>query len=355
MELYWIWLGSLKYIGPVLQKALIKKFGNPKAVFEASKLDYSAIPNLNKRALQSIITNKCLGEAEKILEEARKKDIKLLCFDDPCYPADALQCPESPVLLYYKGTLNTFTNSVAVVGSRRCTAYGRKVALEIGRELALRGIPVISGFAKGIDSYAQAACGQNGGYLIGFLANGVDICYPKEQRNLYEQLLASGSAFISQYPPGTKPNFKYFLQRNALISAWSKEIIIVEATENSGALWTKQFAKSFGRRILAVPNQIGIPEGVGTNKLIADGEAVPYLGVHSLDSVSSCSHINQEREMRQSPKETNKMLAFITKSPKSINEISQYLQKDEQETLKELLNLELEGRITIRGSKVTLN
>lgn len=298
MEEYWIWLSSLKYVSPVLQKSLLEKFGSPKSVFEADKLDLEDVPQITRRAIQSIMTNKSLKNAYNILEEARKKDIKLLSLDNPNYPSAPLNCPESPILLYYKGILKNIDYAIGVVGSRQCTVYGKKVAVEVGKELAKRQVPVISGFSKGIESYAQTSSIQNGGYSIVLLANGVDICYPKEQRKLYEQMLGMGNVFISQYPPGVQADFKYFLQRNALISAWSNELIIVEATEDSGALWTVKFSKRNGRRVYAVPNQIGIPEGVGTNSLIASGEAIPYLGLKSLDSIHSFAYLIQRANKR---------------------------------------------------------
>lgn len=357
MELYWVWLSTLKFVGPVLQKRLLDIFGNPKSIFDACQSELVKVSNLNNRALESITLNKSLNEAEKILSSAIRNNIKLLVRGDSLYPPFASNCPESPALLYYRGDLKPCPNSVAVIGSRRCTSYGKKMALEIGMELASKDIPVISGFAKGVDSYAQAACIRQGGYTIGFLANGVDICYPKEQRGLVDQILDSGGVFISQYPPGTQPNFKYFLQRNALISAWSREVIIVEATEKSGALWTVQFAKKYSRKIYAVPNQLGIGEGLGTNGLIASGDATPFLGVGSLESVRKRINSFDIEKVSINPdnhQNGNPLLSFLIPSPKTILEISSKFQKTEQSILEELLTLELEGEITIRGNMVSL-
>jgi DNA processing protein len=358
MELYWLWLSNLKYVGPVIQKELLKRFKNPKAIYEASDEELEKVPSMNSRALQSILSNKTIEAAERIMNDVYKKNINLLCYGDPLYPAKVLHCPESPAVLYYKGNLKLLSNSVAVIGSRRCTGYGKKTALEIGRELANKDIPLISGFAKGVDSYAQTSCLQQGGYTLGFLASGVDICYPKEQRVLYEKMLERGSIFISQYPPGTQPNYKYFLQRNALIAAWSNEVIIVEATEKSGALWTAQFSKKYGRGVYAVPNQLGIAEGVGTNNLIAEGLAQPYLGIQSLQSIKSKKYtelkdiFNNTHEMLN-PHINNPLLSFLKDSPKTIIEITHHLQESEQKILEHLLNLELEGKVTIRGNLVT--
>ena len=224
MNVYWIWLTQITHIGPVLQKRLLSQFGSPEAIYSASQDDLEKIPRISKRAVESILTNRDLTSAEHILNQCSKREIHLLHFSDDLYPAYAKNMKESPVLLYYKGHLKKIKTAIGVVGSRRCTPYGRKAAEEIGMELALQGVPLVSGFAKGIDSYAQATCINHGGYTATFLASGVDVCYPPEQHSLYQKTLESASVFLSQYSPGTKPHPKYFLGRNALISAWSTEL-----------------------------------------------------------------------------------------------------------------------------------
>ena len=164
-----------------------------------------------------------------------------------------------------------------VLSDQEDDPYGRRAAEEIGIDLALHDIPLISGFAKGIDSYAQAACLNKKGYTVIFLAGGVDVCYPPEQQSLYQKTLENGSVFLSQYPPGTQPRPTQFLQRNALISAWSTELVVVEAGEKSGALWTADFARKQGKPIYSVPHPIHISEGKGSN-LLSKG-ALPYLGM----------------------------------------------------------------------------
>lgn len=360
MERYWIWLSLIKYVGPVLQKNLLGYFGCPRKVFEAAGKELAEVPTMNKRALQSLLNSKTLTYAENILQNCREKEIQILQFDDERYPPHAKSCPESPVVLFYKGTLEPITEAVAVVGSRRCTSYGKKMAQEMGRQLAEYGVPLISGFAKGIDSYAQSACVNKGGYTIAFLAGGVDLCYPAEQRPLYEKILESGSVFISSQPPGTKARPEYFLQRNAFISAWSREVVVVEATAKSGALWTAQYAQSHGRSLFAVPHPIGMAEGEGTNRLIAEGKAELFMGIESLDSIKKQSRVltlNQSpNRMSAHPltKIQHKIISYLTDdAPTSLLELSRHLQVSEETILEELLTLELNGIIILRGNLVT--
>ena len=293
MNIYWIWLSRIKYVGPVLQKRLLAEFGSPQEVYLAPLDKLEKVPHLNKRAIESILSTRDLTEANNILQRCNQKDIHLLTFSDPLYPQYAKHLPESPILFYFKGHLKEIKHAIGIVGSRRCTAYGRKIAEEIGVELAQHGISLVSGFAKGIDSYTQAACINHGGYSALFLAGGVDICYPIEQQSLYFKTLEHGGVFLSQFPPGTKPHPKQFLRRNAFISAWSIELVVVEASEQSGALWTADFAKKQGKQVYAVPHPISSLEGKGCNLLLTKG-AKPYLGWQSLTPLLNKyeNHIN---------------------------------------------------------------
>lgn len=347
MDIYWIWLSSLPYVGPVLQKKLICHFGNPRTVFEANKIELSELPGMNIRGLDSILGNRNLEKSERIANELQRKMIGIIRFCDDLYPEHARLCKESPILLYFRGNVKPIEETVAIVGSRRCSNYGKRTAEEIGWILAANQVPLISGFAKGIDSYAQASCVHNNGYTIGFLAGGVDICYPKEQHALYERILENNGAFISQYPPGSPPQPKHFLERNALISAWSKEVIVVEAGEKSGALWTANFAKKQEKRVLAVPHPIDALDGKGCNLLLAQG-ATPYLGIKSLQSIKLSA--GAALPQKKATKKQNEILAHLSPSPLSISQLTKRLKVDEVALLEQLLTLELEGHIIIRGN-----
>lgn len=350
MNVYWIWLTQITYIGPVLQKRLLAHFGSPEAVYTATQADLEKIPRIGKRAIESILAKHDLTYAEHILDQCDKREIHVLRFFDDLYPLYAKNMKESPVVLYYKGRLNKITTAIGVVGSRRCTPYGRRVAEEIGMELALQNIPLVSGFAKGIDSYAQAACLNQGGYTAIFLAGGVDVCYPPEQHSLYYKTLEKGSVFFSQYPPGTKPYPKQFLGRNALISAWSTELVVVEANEKSGALWTANFAKTQGKTIYAAPHPIHIHEGKGSNLLLTQG-AIPYLGKESLVSLRSETTSGNIPPPIQ---EQDPILKLLSQSPSSVSSLAKTLNSSNSIIMDKLFSLELEGRIIIRGDKVSL-
>ncbi|MBU8881135.1 DNA-processing protein DprA [Bacillus sp. FJAT-29790] len=347
MDIYWVWLSRIKFVGPVLQKQLLSHFPTPKAVYGAKEDELSEVHGMTKKAIQSIASSRCLKEAESIMKATQKSGVSLFVFDNELYPEFAKGCKESPILLYFRGELKPFQTSVGVVGARRCSSYGRKIAEWIGEELAELNIPVISGFAKGIDSYAQAACVRKGGYTIAFLGCGPDICYPPEQRLLYHKILENGGTFLSKYPPGTPPKPKHFLERNALISAWSTELVIVEAGEQSGALWTANFASQNNKPVYAVPNQIDTPEGAGTNLLLSRG-IPPYLGIRSLQTAKNA--------MKNMPSATpcpdNNILQMLSRAPATILQLANGLNINETVLMDQLLDLELEKKIIIRGNIV---
>lgn len=372
MNTYWIWLTRVKYVGPVLQKELVSHFQSPKAVYDAKEDELREVPNLSEKALESLITSRSLKEAENIQKRAKQTGIHILPFNSRLYPNFAKESKESPVVLYYRGELQPLETTIGVVGARRCSPYGRKIAEQLGEELALLRIPVISGFAKGIDSYSQAACIRHGGYTISFLGCGPDVCYPHEQNQLYHQVLNCGGAFISQHPPGTPPIRKRFISRNALISAWSTELVIVEAGEQSGALSTANFTIKNNKPIYAVPNRIDTPEGVGTNLLLARG-IPPYLGIQSLQAANDklknnvqriinintpnitqavTSPANQPQTRKFTPTEST-IFQLLSENPYTIQQLSKKLNLVETEIMNQLFDLEIEKQIIIRGNVVT--
>lgn len=371
MHTYWIWLSRVKYVGPVLQKALISHFQSPEAVYEAKVDELKEVANLSPKALESLITSRSLKEAETIQERAKQTRTHILPFDSRLYPEFARESRESPIVLYYRGELQPLEMTVGVVGARKCTPYGRRIAEQLGEEMASHRIPIISGFAKGIDSYSQAACIRHGGYTISFLGSGPDVCYPHEQKQLYHRILDCGGAFISQHPPGTPPIQQHFITRNALISAWSTELVIVEASEQSGALSTVNFSKKNNKPIYSAPHRIDSPEGIGTNLLLSQG-IPPYLGIQSLQAVKKktahpTGKINPLTSHRttlasppssslpnQKPKNTEaKIINLLSEKPITIYQLSTQLLINEAELVYLLFNMELENQIIIRGDLVS--
>jgi DNA processing protein len=193
---------------------------------------------------------------------------------DAGYPARLAEVPEAPATLHVRGRLlDEDALAVAIVGSRRATTYGLEVAETLAADLAARGVTVVSGLARGIDSAAHRGALRVGGRTVAVLGSGVDVIYPPENRALAAEIAERG-ALVSQFPPGTPPLPQNFPTRNQVIAAMSLAVVVVEAAERSGSLITARLAAELGREVLAVPGRITAPESRGANQLIQDGAHV---------------------------------------------------------------------------------
>ncbi len=201
----------------------------------------------------------------------KKERIRIINREDRAYPGRLLEIPDPPENLYCIGDVKLLEEpSLAVVGSRKCSEYGKQAAMKIGGEAARNNLVVVSGMAKGIDSFGHLGALKAGGKTVAVLGCGVDICYPKENRKLYEQIAAEG-LIISELPPGSEPAPYTFPRRNRIISGLSMATVVVEAGTNSGALITAETAAAQGREVFAVPGNITSQYSLGTNKLLVDG------------------------------------------------------------------------------------
>lgn len=364
---YWIWLSLLKGIGPVIAKRLLKEFNNPENLYNADEEQLMQVQGIGVKTAEIITNNKSLSESNRIVEATFKENINILTCNDSVYESIACNYNEMPILLYYKGNILN-KPGVAIVGSRRCSSYGKRVAVEAAEFLAANDIGVISGMAKGIDGYAHTSCINAGGYTIAFLGNGLDICYPKEHDKLMESIIENGAA-ISEYAPGVKARPEHFPRRNYLICSWSEKVLIVEASENSGALITAGIAKNQGKKVIAVPSDIYSTTGKGTNNLIYNGAEI-YLHPKQLlvgDDVfliddflksgtsedkndecedKSCNAKTRNSLYKRSLNEIEtKIISCLKGEEKSIDEISIAVQIKPFDLIAHITNLEIEGLI----------
>jgi DNA processing protein len=206
--------------------------------------------------------------------EARGRDTRPLAQGHAEYPALLLPVPSAPEILHVRGRLvDGDALAVAIVGSRRATRYGLDVAEALAAELAARGVTIVSGLARGIDSAAHRGALRVGGRTIAVLGSGVDVVYPRENQGLAEEIVAHG-ALVSQFAPGTPPLPHHFPIRNRVIAGMSLAVVVVEAAERSGSLITARLAAELGREVLAIPGRVTAPESRGANRLIQDGVAL---------------------------------------------------------------------------------
>ncbi len=211
-----------------------------------------------------------------ITNELIKREINYLTREDDGFPERLKRIPSSPKGIYYMGELpDENVPSVAIIGARNCSGYGRQMAREFALEIAGAGIQVISGMAMGVDGIAQNAALSAGGRSFAVLGGGVDICYPAENAKLYERLLDNG-AVISEYAPGTPTIGRNFASRNRIISGLSDAVLVIEARQRSGTLITVGFALDQGKDVYALPGRVNDSLSLGCNELIKDG-AYPLI------------------------------------------------------------------------------
>ncbi|MGY0372871.1 DNA-processing protein DprA [Clostridium sp. JNZ J1-5] len=350
--LYWIWLNELKGIGPVTAKKLLSRLVTPERIYNATKEEIRGLEDIGDKLVEVIIQSKDLNSAKRIIEECKKQNIDIVTYEEKEFPSGIKSYPNMPILLYYKGNLYEDVSGVAIVGSRRCSDYGKQVTVEAAKFLAENKIPVISGMAKGIDSYAHTACIKSGGYTMAFLGCGLDICYPKEHYELMKSIVETG-VIISEYAPGVTPSPQNFPKRNRLISACCQKILTVEAGEKSGALITAEYAKEQNKEVFAVPNSIYSKESKGTNKLISEGASI-YLNTSQLIINNTMNFVSEKRLKNKSSYITDEerhILTIIKSKAYTIDEIIVLLKVDKSIILDTLFSMELEGKVKCVGGK----
>lgn len=289
--LYWVWLSSLYRITPGKRKTLLDFFGDPKSIWEASEDDLKSVPFMTAVMLEQLTNKKYRANAEANLEKLQKHNIHVVKINDESYPYHLKNIFDPPVVLYVKGSIRKTQNLIAVVGSRKATDYGLSMAKSLSFELASAGFTVVSGMARGVDTYAHKGALKSKGDTIAVLGCGPDVVYPPENKSLMKDIADSG-AVISEYLPGTQPKPYFFPARNRIISGVSKGVVVIEAGERSGSLITVNFALEQGREVFAVPGNIDNNNSIGTNRLIKDGAKI-VTGVDDiLEEINSPSCVN---------------------------------------------------------------
>jgi DNA processing protein len=269
-SLSWLALTLTPGIAARLSARLLREYGSPEGVFRASLSGIESC-NVPAPAAQAIFKKQMFWRAEKELDALRKVGGKLVNWKDPEYPQSLLQIYDPPVILYVRGDAEILNSpSLSIVGTRRPTVYGTQMAERMGRDLASRGLTIVSGLARGIDAIAHQGATAIGGRAIGVLGTGIDVCYPKENKKLYEKVLERG-AIISEFPTGSHPAPENFPVRNRIIAGMPLGVIIVEGKQYSGSLITARLAMEFGREVFGVPGNVTQEVSFAPNLLIKQG------------------------------------------------------------------------------------
>ncbi len=341
----WIRLSKLE-LAPRKAADLIEHFGSPQVVFSASEGQLRKVEGLTGRAIEKLLAPEP-STLDKDLETLAEKNIGVITIQDSEYPPNLKQIYDPPVVLFVQGELQEPDRfSVAIVGSRRASIYGKSVAEKIAKDLASRGLSVVSGGARGIDAAAHKGVLEAGGRTIAVLGCGIDVPYPREHTELFARISETG-AVISEYCPGTAPEGWRFPSRNRIISGLSMGVLVVQAPVESGALITARYASEHGRTVFALPGNIDDIRNEGCHALIREGAIL----------VESADHIMQELgiqpEEEEKPQLTlsfeslepdeRKLVELLSLQPKHVDQVIKESQLSPQQVVGTLTLLEMKG------------
>ena len=320
---YWVGLSLIPQIGPVKARRLLDRFGDLAVAWRASAIDLAAA-GLDRRALENILDARPRIDLDSEMEKIARAGVRVLAWDDPDFPRLLRDIPAPPFALYVKGEITPADEwSIAVVGTRRASAYGREVTRQIVADLVRNHITIVSGLARGIDAEAHRAALDAGGRTLAVLGSGVDVIYPSEHAKLAQQIVEHG-ALISEYPLGTQPEAGNFPPRNRIISGLSLGSLIVEGDENTGARITIEDALEQDRETFAVPGSVFRRESRGPNGMIQRGEAKLVMRAEDILEELNLTMVEQHQEVRAALPENameSTLLQHLSADPVHIDEL----------------------------------
>ncbi len=347
----WLALCMIKGLGNIARRNLVDRFRDPDKIFQATISGLLNVEGIRREVALDILNRRYEGDPQKELRRTESHGARIITYTDAVYPGALKEIHDPPVVLYLKGKdIPVNTTFIAMVGSRNATHYGLKAAEKIGQGLARRGMGVVSGMARGIDSASHQGCIAGRGFTIAVLGTGIDIIYPASNKNLYHVITQKG-AVISEFTTGTPPAPSNFPIRNRIISGLSKGVVVVEATRNSGSLITASQALDQGREVFAVPGSIDSFKSTGCHSLIKQGAGL----IENSDDVLEELGLNYawvskidtfKRGDIPSMDETEKAIYdLVGDYPMHIDQISRQGNLESKEVSSILMRMELKGII----------
>jgi DNA processing protein len=358
---YELWLHSIRDLPTKFKIKLYDHFPSVMDIHQAKYNHLKSLGILDDEKIATLLRAQKDESFHRILEQLEKEDIRFIPWHSPDYPLALLEMPDFPHGIFVLGNLPCPKRlSIAMVGARKCTAYGEHYALEYSKALSQVGVQIISGLARGIDGISHRGALMAKTPTFAVLGSGVNVCYPKQNKGLYQDILAKGGGIISEFLPDTEPLAFHFPMRNRIISGLSKVLLIIEAKEKSGSLITADMALEQGKDIYALPGSVGSSYSKGCHYLIKQGagilispkELLKDLEVQLGEYFKEISEENQN--LMQNCKSNNKiMLDYVQNmvyslmcfTPKSISQIVEEMEEPVEKVMNALVGLELEGFI----------
>lgn len=344
---YWIAFNRTPGVGPAKVRALVDHFGSLQAAWQADEVAWRAA-GLDRRAIDSLLSVRAAIDLDAEMDRVSTCGARLLTWNDAGYPPLLRSLPDAPPVLYTKGDLTPADRqwAVAIVGTRRATAYGKQAAERLAGDLARNGVTIVSGLARGIDAAAHWAALKAGGRTLGVMACGIDQVYPAQHARLAAQIAERG-ALLTETPIGSPPEAGNFPARNRIISGLSLAVIVVEAGDRSGALITADRALEQGRDVFAVPGSIFSHTSAGANRLISEGATLVRSAEDVLEALN-LTMVTQQAEAQavitDDPIEAA-LLQVVSHEPVHIDEIVRGMDMPISQVSSVLALMELKGLV----------
>jgi DNA processing protein len=343
-RIYWVLLTMVKQIGPARFSRLLDRFGSAEVAWNASLLDLAGA-GLERRAIESLgqLRQKLDPEAE--WRRIEQQGVSVVILDDPVYPSALREIADPPPVLYVRGDLAPADDwAIAVVGTRRASAYGRQATERIVADVVRAGVTVISGLARGIDTHAHKAALAAGGRTIAVLGSGLDRVYPTENRALADQIELSG-AVVTEFPLGIPPDATNFPRRNRIVSGLARATLVVEADHKSGAMNTANHAAEQGRDVFAVPGSIFNPLSAGPHQLIREGAKVVTDASDILEELHLTAVVEERATREALPADPTEaaLLHLLSDEPTHVDDLTRAAELPSSTVAATLTILELKG------------
>lgn len=348
--IYLLALKNIKGVGDIYAARLLERFGSPGSIFNSEVNELLKVDGINKTLANSIVGYSDWDKNRKEADIIQKRGVKVVGCHNPLYPKNLKNIYNHPLLLYYVGDIDRKDDiAIGVVGSRNCDDYGIKITENIVTKLSQRGITVVSGMARGIDTVAHRSALKAGGRTAAVLGSGIDVCYPRENKKLFSKISECGYV-MSEFPLGTEPEGVNFPKRNRLISGLSLGVVVIQANSNSGALITAGYAIEQNREVFAIPGNVDNKRNSGANQLIKRGAKL----VEDLDDIveeitefkTLTGEIDKKKIKRfDITKEENIVFQHLLESKLHVDQIAHKTEIDTVKLFPLLLSMELKGII----------
>lgn len=354
---YFLAFSNFPGVGPIKFESLIKHFGSAKDAWEARSSDLKSL--LGEKLSAKFEDFRKTFNIEQYEKELLGKKISFVCVSEKEYPQRLKKIKNPPIILFVKGSINFNIEQkfLAIVGTRRITSYGESVTDLFATSLASNGIVIVSGLAIGVDAQAHKSAIEIGGKTVAVLGNGVDMCYPRENQKLYDQILDDNGAVISEFPPGEPPSVGSFPSRNRIVAGLSDGVLVTEGASDSGSLITANFGLEFGRRVFAVPGPITSSLSAAPLRLIEKGAK---LVITPDDIIKEFKMQNSKvriasQNLKGLSSEEKKIVELIENEPLNFDEIVRRLKIDPSKAGTILSFMEIKGIVkTADGGNFSL-